>query len=126
MKYARDIMTRKVITVRGDTAVARVSHILIKNKLSGVPVTDRANRLLGFISEKDIIKSVGSRKFSSKKVKDIMTQKVIAVQEDDRLDYVSQIFTEHPFRRVPVVRNGKVVGIISRRDVMNNLLTDYY
>lgn len=125
MTKIRDVMTKKVITVTGNTSIEEVCDILVKNKVSGVPVIDKKKKLLGFVSEKDIIASL-SKKTKCKKARDVMNRKVFSVKEDTTLDRVSKIFSEKQYRRLPVVRNGKLVGIVSRKDVMSHLVEDYY
>lgn len=125
MTKIRDIMTKKVITVAGNTPIEKVCDILAKNKLSGVPVIDKNRRLAGYISEKDIITSL-SKKGRYKKTSEVMNKKVFSIKEDTTLDKVSRIFADKEYRRLPVVKGGKLVGIVSRKDVMSHLVEDYY
>jgi len=126
MLRAKDIMNEKVVTVSLDTDVQRICGILIKNRISGLPVVKEGKRLIGFVSERDIIASTSRRDFLRKKAKDIMTRKVTSVKEDVPVEQVSKIFTEKPFRYIPVTRKGAVTGIISRKQVINRLLGQYY
>ena len=126
MLKAKDIMNKSFGTVSENTDVQRVCNILIKNRVSGLPVVNASKRLLGFVSERDIITSVSKFGFPKKKAKDIMRRKVVSVREDALVEQISKIFTERPFRYIPVTRKGTVVGIISRKQVLNRLLGQYY
>ncbi len=126
MTRVKDIMKKRVVTVRENAKVEEASKLLIEKKLSGVPVVDKNRNLIGFVSEKDIIQAIGSKDFLKKCVKDVMTRNVTCVEENAPLDHVSAVFTEKPLRRVPIVRGKKVVGIISRKDVIKRLVGHYY
>lgn len=119
-------MTKNVVTLLQDMSVQDVCSALIKHRLSGLPVIDKGKNLVGFISERDIIASVGLKDFLNKKAKGVMTKKVLSVEEDVSAEEVSKIFTEKPFRYVPVTRGNKVVGVVSRKDIINRLLGQYY
>ena len=122
MNKLRDIMTKKVITVPDDMEIVQICNIRCKNSLSGVPVINSRGKLIGFVSERDIICLMASGDFVDKKAKDIMCKKLTIVKEDAKLAQVSKIFTEQPIRHLPVVRKGELVGIISRKDVVGKLL----
>ena len=126
MTMAKDIMKKKVITVRDKAKVQEASRLLIEKKLSGVPVVDKNQNLVGFVSEKDIIQAIGSKKFLKRSVRDVMTRDVTSVEENASLDYISEVFTEKPLRRIPIVRGRKVGGVISRKDVIKRLMGHYY
>lgn len=126
MLKARDIMNKNFETVSENTGVQQICNILIRNKVSGLPVVKAGKKLVGFVSERDIITSIGKYGFPKKKAKDIMTKNVVLVKEDAPAEKVSKIFTDRPFRYIPVTRKGAVVGIISRRQVINRLLGQYY
>ncbi|OIO37870.1 MAG: hypothetical protein AUJ75_03535 [Candidatus Omnitrophica bacterium CG1_02_49_10] len=126
MTKVRDVMTGRVTVVKVDTDVQRICKMLIKNRVSGLPVVDKKERLVGFVSERDIIGAVGSKNFLKKKAKDVMSKKVVSVPEELKVEEVSRIFTEKPYRYLPVTKGGKVAGIISRKDVINRLVGQYY
>ena len=126
MLKAKDIMNEKFVTVSSDTDVQKICCILIKNKVSGLPVVKDGKKLIGFVSERDIIASICTRAVLKKKAKDIMIRKVLSVKEDTPVDKISKIFTERPFRYIPVTKKGIVVGTISRKQVINQLLGQYY
>ena len=126
MLKARDIMKKDFEAISEDTDVQKICNILIRNKVSGLPVVNSSKKLIGFVSERDIIASINKYGSPKKRAKEIMTKKVVSVNEDALVEQISKIFTERPFRYVPVTRKGAVVGIISRKQVINRLLGQYY
>lgn len=107
-----DIMTSDVAVVTADMTVDAAARMLTSRSVSGVPVVDEQEHLVGILSEFDIIARDGDT------VGDIMTKEVISVTEDDDAATIAQILTSHRVRRVPVVREGHVVGIVSRSDLV--------
>lgn len=126
MILVSEMMSKKVISVGPDTGVKKVCQTLAKNKITGVPVVDKERRILGFVSERDIVAAVEKPNFLKKNAKNIMVKKVYTVEASTSLNEVSQIFTKEPFRHLPVIHNGKLVGMITRTDVVNQMLGHYY
>jgi len=126
MRRAKDIMIKRVNSVKPSDSVNTVCKVLTGSKISGVPVISTDNKLVGFVSEKDIITLLSRSSSSQKKVSDIMTKKVISVDENASLDLISGLFGEKAFRRIPVTSKGKLVGILNRSDVMDKLLGEHY
>lgn len=126
MATVSEIMVKKVITINESESIKGVCKMLVSQKLSGVPVVDAKDNLVGFISERDIIAAVGSKGFEGMKVSDVMTRKVLSIEENTPMEQVSQLFTDKPFRYIPVTKSGKLVGIVSRKDVIGRLLGQYY
>lgn len=110
---AKNIMTRDVITVSPDMAVKRVAALLIKNQISGAPVADQKGNIVGVVSEADILAKKG------KQVRQIMSTKVISVKEDTSVKEIARLMTTHRIKRLPVMNGRKVIGIISRADVVS-------
>ena len=108
----RDIMTDEVATVSPDTPVENAARMLFSQSISGMPVVDGDGKLVGVITEFDIIAKEGST------VAEIMTTDVVTVSEDTDAETVAQILTSRRVRRVPVVQDGAVVGIVSRSDLV--------
>ncbi|MGH2534698.1 MAG: CBS domain-containing protein [Thermomicrobiales bacterium] len=107
-----EIMTRVVVTITAGAAVADAAAALDAHKVSGMPVLDEDGALVGMISEYDVISKRG------KTVADIMSRGVISVGEDANAEQVADVIGMHGIRRVPVVRDGRLVGIVSRADLM--------
>lgn len=109
---ASEIMTTNVRTLSPDTLVENAAREMFENSISGMPVVDADGRLTGVVSEFDIISKQG------KTVADIMTRDVVSVGEDTDPETIARMITEQRIRRIPVVHDGKVVGIISRSDLV--------
>jgi CBS domain-containing protein len=110
---AKNIMTRKVITIDPATAIKELAKVLSRSRISGVPVVDKKGKILGIVSEADIIGKKG------RQVKSIMSSEVISVTEETPVAEIAVLMTAHRIKRVPVVRDGKLVGIISRGDIVS-------
>jgi len=109
---AREIMTEPVISVAPDMPVDRIARLLAEHRITGMPVVDDKGRVVGIVTEYDVIAKRG------KVAREIMSRDVISVNEDTPAESVAQILTERRVRRVPVLRDGRLVGIISRADLI--------
>ena len=110
---AKDIMTRDVITVSSTLTVKQLAMMLIKNQISGAPVSGKNGKIIGIVSEADIVSKKG------KDVKSIMTKDLISVSEKDSVEKIAQLMTTHRIKRLPVMRGDKLVGIVSRADIVS-------
>jgi acetoin utilization protein AcuB len=126
MAYVRDVMKKESVTAKVTDGVKHISKILARKKISNMPVVNAKNELVGIVSEKDIIRAMEAEKFLSMKALDIMTTNVLSVKESDSLEYVSKIFIGKPYRRLPVTRDKKVVGVITREEIIKSFMNDYY
>ncbi|MBF0335262.1 MAG: CBS domain-containing protein [Alphaproteobacteria bacterium] len=140
---AAEIMTREVATILPDTPLTVVADMLLRRRISGVPVVEKDGRLVGIVSEADLMWRVeqGERRRSwwatllagrplaaadyikthGTRAADVMTAEVITIDEDTALDEVLDLFDKRRVKRVPVVRDGRVVGIVSRSDLLRAL-----
>jgi CBS domain-containing protein len=109
---AKDLMTREVITAKPTMTVKNLAATLIKNQISGAPVASKDGRIIGVVSEADILSKKG------KVVRAIMSKKVIRVSEDTPVEEVAKLMMTHRINRLPVFRGDELVGIISRADVV--------
>jgi len=110
---ARDIMTRDIISVAPTMTVKLLAKTLIKNQVGGVPVAGKNGKIIGIVSEADILSKKG------KDVKSIMSKKVISVPDDTTVEEIAQLMTTHNIKRVPVMNDAKIVGIVSRADIVS-------
>ena len=110
---AKNIMTRDIITVSPNMKVKDLAMTLIKNQVSGAPVVGKAGKIVGVVSEADSVAKKG------KDVKSIMSKKVISVAEDTTVEEIARLMTAHAIKRLPVMNGGKVVGIVSRADIVS-------
>jgi CBS-domain-containing membrane protein len=109
---ARDIMTHEVISISPSATIRDAARLLSEYNISGAPVVDGDGQMVGIMTEADLIGKEGET------VRDIMTEKVVVVREDTPVDRIAQILTSNRFKRVPVMRDERVVGIVSRADIV--------
>jgi CBS domain-containing protein len=138
---ARDVMVSPVVTVKPSCPVKEVAGILLERRISGVPVVDDAGRLVGIVSEGDLLHRAETgteRKHSwwlsivagdgalaadyakshARKVADVMTRKLVTATPDTPLDEIAMLLESHSIKRVPIVENGQLVGIVSRANLI--------
>ena len=145
---ATDVMTKNVITVTPETSIQDLAELLCKHGISGVPVLDANDDLVGIVSEGDLLHRAETGtmrrteprrarwldglvsdpdlardylKSHGRAVRDVMTRDVITVTETAGLDEIADLLETKRIRRVPVVRDGKVVGIVSRANLVRAL-----
>lgn len=120
----RDFMNNDPVTVRAEDELMQVLHLLIEHDVSGVPVLDGAGNLVGILTERDCIRTAlqaGYHDEHGGPVARFMTSAVHTLHPDDSLMDAAELFASSPFRRCPVLRDGRLVGLISRRDVIRAL-----
>lgn len=110
---AKDIMTKDVITVSPTATKRDLAMTLIKNQISGAPVAGRNGKIIGVVSEADIVAKRG------KDVKTLMSKNIISVTEETPVEDIARLMTTHRIKRLPVMRGPKVVGIVSRADIVS-------
>lgn len=144
MLTAKDIMTKDVVSVTPGTSIEKLSEILLANQISGAPVLDDAGKLVGIVTENDLIRQnkrlhiptvvsfldaaiylESSRKFEEEvkrvtatTVGEICERTVMTITEDAGLADIATIMSEKKLHLLPVVSGGKVVGIVGKRDVV--------
>jgi CBS domain-containing protein len=123
MLKAKDIMTEDVVSVKKDTPIYKALELLAKHNISGIPVVRDDTVLVGVLSEKDVLSLFYAHEDDEEKtVSDFMTQPAVHFDEDESLLDVCDCLANNYFRRVPVTSQGKLVGIISRKDVIDYIL----
>jgi CBS domain-containing protein len=121
---ARDYMSAKVITFTPDMDIHRAVKLLLKHGISGAPVLDSADNLVGILSKKDCLKVAFSASYHRDwggRVSEYMSRNVETVDVDIDILGVAERFLKGPYRRFPVLANNRVVGVISRHDVLRAL-----
>lgn len=113
---ARDIMTRKVYTIRPEASAQEAAQLLDQHRISGLPVVDEGNDIIGIVTEADIISKVDREGL---RVSEIMSTEIISVNEETPVSEIALLLTERKIKRVPVVQDGKLVGIVSRADIVH-------
>ena len=119
----REIMTSPAITVKPETPIYEAMQLLRKHRISGLPVVDEDDHVAGILSEKDVLRLLVDKKVDFRRpVEEYMSRHVICFQEDDDALDVCRFFMKNPIRRVPVVRDGRLVGVVSRHDIVELIL----
>lgn len=145
---ARDVMVSPVITINPNASVKEVTQILLQHHISALPVVDDTGRLIGIVSESDLMRraDLGTEprrsrwlsslffdearlaaeyvKVHSRRVADVMTARVITAAPDTPLNEIASLLEKHSIKRVPIVENGSLVGIVSRANLIQALATD--
>ena len=143
---ARDVMTRDVVSVASDTPMRKIAALLLEKRISAVPVVDSSGAPIGMVSEGDLTgrneaerearqdwwltmlaegEAVNPEFLASLNyptARDMMSAPVISVHEETSLEEIAGILTEHRIKRVPIVRDGRIVGIVSRADLVRALV----
>lgn len=146
---AKDIMTKEIKTIRSNASIEELSELLIKNKISGVPVMDENNKMVGIVTEGDIIVQDADLHFPryfkllegiiyleslnkfkrnlekhlATKVEDIMTKKVRTVNVNTPINEIADIMLDARINRLPVMDgNDNLVGIITRTDIVRSMI----
>jgi CBS domain-containing protein len=137
---AHQIMTRSVVTVRPDATVLEAANTMLQHHVSGLPVVDAAGKLVGIVSEGDFIRrgEIGTQKKRSRwlsflmgsdatqyvrehgrKVSEVMTPDPLTIAEDATLEEIVNAMEANGIKRMPVMRDGKLVGIVSRANLLH-------
>jgi CBS domain-containing protein len=145
--YASDLMTKVVYTVSPDDTVSEVAKILAKNDISAAPVCDDGGQPIGMVSEGDLMQPFTTSNESHRAwwltllaegtelapnfledikrvqwhVRNLMSSPVITVTEGTTLAQIADLFVSHRIKRVPVLRDNRIVGIVSRSDIIRAL-----
>lgn len=144
---ASEVMTKDVLFVGPNAPTRMVAKLLLENGISAVPVVDASHRVIGMVSENDLIGSEIMRrapdrvwwlemlaegedlaaeflnylKTADRSVRDVMVSPAITVSEDTSIEAIAETLQQHHIKRVPVLRDGQMVGIVSRADLIRAL-----
>jgi CBS domain-containing protein len=142
----RDVMTPDVISVTAKDTVLEAARMMLQNRISGLPVVDASGRLVGMVTEGDFLRrgEIGTERqrpkwleillgpgrmadeyvrSSGRKIEDVMTSDPVTVSEEDSLETVVELMERRHIKRLPVLRDGKMVGIVSRANLMHALVS---
>lgn len=122
MYEARDAMTRDIIPLHPHDTIEQAIRTLVEHRISGAPVLDHKGTLVGVISEYQLLEIAYDPMIKRALVRDFMTRDLLTVSAGSLLTTVANLFVSHRIRRVPVLENGKLVGIISRRDILRYMV----
>lgn len=121
MLTVRDIMTKTPVTLKPDMTIEQAIDVLLKYKISGATVVDDQKQVIGVLSEKDCLRVFANGAFNmlpGARVSEYMSREVMTISPDADLFTVAGLFISQPFRRLPVIENGQLIGQVSRRDVL--------
>jgi len=142
---AREIMTTPVITAGPDATLAEISELMLAHRISGIPIVDSEGRLMGIVTESDMLEEDKRRQLLPRvtifgmvpahqgpvedallkartfRASEVMTKKVFTVEPDTPVTEVAGLLVRERINRVPVVEEGKVIGIVSRADLIRAL-----
>ena len=146
MLKAKDIMTREVITAAPETTVEELARLLIEHKISGVPVVDEDNQLVGVVTENDLIKKNARlhiptiirlfdayfllnsgkveeeiKKMVAGTVDEICNKDIVSLTEETTLEEIATIMSEKNIHLLPVLKDGMVVGIVGKADIVKSM-----
>jgi CBS domain-containing protein len=139
---AEDIMSTDVVTVHPKDSIHAVAKVLAENNTSGAPIVDDIGRIVGIVSEHDIVSYISKfdeselevmnssslpnlariyLQASAKEVEEIMTTEVITAKPITSIDHCARLMTTNNINRIPIVEKGKLVGMVSRIDILRNI-----
>ena len=124
MMTAGSIMTTHLVTVRPDASIDEAIQVLLAQGISGLPVVDHDGRLVGVITEFALLAVTYDKRVKNHTVSQHMTREVITVDVNDAVSRIADLCIVHRVRRVPVTENGRVIGVIARRDVLRALVEE--
>jgi CBS domain-containing protein len=116
--HARNLMTDRVISVQPDMTLADIVRVLVAGQHGGLPVVDDDERVIGFLSESDVLDAVLRDASDKTRVRDLMSHPVLVVDEFSTTDEVMSLLRDGRVRHLPVVRTERLVGIITPHDVL--------
>ena len=123
MLEAKDIMTKDVICIHKETPIFQAIDLMAQNNVTGIPVVEDDMSLIGILSEQDVLRLFHTYEDEkSRTVNDFMTQPAIHFEENEYVLDVCYCLRDNAIRRVPVTSDGKVVGVISRSDILKCIL----
>ena len=143
---AKDIMTRRVISISPDASILKAAHLMLQHRISGLPVVDPAGVLIGIVTEGDFLRraETGTERrrprwlefvlgpgraaadfthSHGRKVEEVMSDSPYSVSEDTTLDEIVSLMERHRIKRVPVTRDAHLVGIVSRANLMRAMIS---
>ena len=123
MLVARDIMTTHVICIHKDTPVYEAIDLMVTNSITGIPIIEDDSTLAGILSEQDVLRLFDTYESEKNKtVNDFMTQPAIHFEQEESVFDICSCMIQNSIRRVPITSDNKVVGVISRSDILKQIL----
>jgi predicted transcriptional regulator len=125
---AKDVMSDGVLSVSVDASVLEAARLLVNCRVSAMPVVDEAGTMTGIVSEADLMSDAADYIAShdgrrARKVADVMTRDVITASEDTPIAQIAHLMKGRNIKRIPILRKGAIVGIVSRIDILRGLIS---
>jgi CBS domain-containing protein len=117
-EYVDEIMERNVVTVEFTASWEEALEIMLEKKVGGCPIVDKENRVVGIVTERDILKYLASQTRLDGYVRDYMTRGVITAEPDTTIEEAMKIMISKKIRRLPVIRDSILVGLITSREIL--------
>jgi CBS domain-containing protein len=121
MATARNVMTTDVIHVTKDTNIYEAIQTMVAHNVTGLPVVNEDGMLVGVVTEKDVLRLLYNVEDRPGTVAEFMSRNVVAFDQDDDLCDLVESFKVNHFRRVPILDRGRLVGIVSRKDIIRHI-----
>jgi CBS domain-containing protein len=118
----KDAMNRKVVSLIPQATVEEAIRTLLEHKISGAPVIDKEGKLVGIVSQFQLLEVLYDPQIRTQRVQQIMTKEVLTLEDTALLGMAANLFVLHRIHRVPVLNSGRVVGVISRSDLLKYFL----
>ena len=118
MIKARDTMKTNVLAVEKTTDIYEAIRIMVAHNVTGLPVIDSARMLVGIVTEKDVLRLLYDIEDRPGTVEEYMTRGVVSFDQEEDLLVIAESLKNNYFRRVPILDKGKLVGIVSRKDII--------
>lgn len=149
METVKKVMNQNVYAISADSKIRDLLQLFIEKQVSGVPVVAEDNKLVGIVTDADVLGQIHEpptffdlmtyimvidsesvlladiKQLLDLPVAKVMTKNVVTVTEDTKLTYAAQVLSKRKFKKLPVVRGGKLVGVVSRRDLVRFLVQEF-
>ncbi len=122
MATAQDIMIKNILTLKESSSAKDAIKLILDKRISGVPIVSDDMTLVGIITEKDLLQLAFYDTTEEVTIADIMTRDVVTMDKDTNLLEISEFFLNNNYKRLPITSAKKLVGIISRKDVLKYIL----
>jgi CBS domain-containing protein len=120
---AADIMTKDVTVIREDETMRQAAERLANDDIGVLPICDERQQIRGILTDRDIVVHVVARgkDVNSTRARELEQGEIVTLRPDDSIDHAADLMAQHKVRRLPVVENGKVLGMVSQADVVKNI-----
>lgn len=123
MAVVRDIMTKEFVTLTPEMSIERAIDVLLEHQISGAPVVNDRGQLVGFVSELRLLEIIYDPAVSNTRIADVMTKSVLTVRDDAIVSDATSLIIANRFSCLPVICNERVVGVVSRCDILRYATT---